>query len=63
MKGYMEACHVRYRPADIGCTRDEVRETLDRITEPVGEGSPENWFHKRTLDDATFERMMAAIEA
>ncbi len=63
MKGYMDACHVRYRPADIACTRDEVRETLDRINEPVGAESPENWFHKRTLDDATFERMMAAIEA
>ncbi len=63
MKGYLEACRVRYRPADIGCTRDEVRETLDRINEPVGADSPENWFHKRTMDDAMFERMMAAIEA
>ena len=63
MKGYLEACRVRYRPADIGCTRDEVRETLDRINEPVGADSPENWFHKRTMDDAMFEPMMAAIEA
>jgi glycerol-1-phosphate dehydrogenase [NAD(P)+] len=62
-KRLLDSCGVRYRPAEIGCTRAEVRATLERISEPVGPDGPENWFHRRTLDDETFDAMMTAIES
>ena len=57
------AATVRYRRAEIGCPRAEGRATLERISEPVGPDGPENWFHRRTLDDETFDAMMTAIES
>jgi len=63
-KVLLDACQVRYRPSDIGCTWDEVKAVLGRINELHDRlGSPPNWFHHRTLDDTSFERMAAAIDA
>lgn len=62
-KALLDACRVRYRPGEIGCTATEVHEVLERINEPTGEARPENWFHHRRLDDEAFARMMAAIES
>lgn len=62
-KALLESCGVRYRPSEIGCTLAEVRETLDRINEPVGPAGPENWFHRRQLNARNFDAMMATIEA
>ena len=62
-KSMLDACHTRYRPGDIGCTVQEVRQVLDRITE-AGEHMvfTRNWFHVNEMDDATFDAMMGAIE-
>jgi len=62
-KALLDSCRVRYRPAEIGCTLAEVRATLDRINEPVGPIAPENWFHRRSLNDKQFDAMMATIES
>ncbi len=62
-KALLDSCRVRYRPEEIGCTLAEVRETLDRINEPVGPVAPENWFHRRSLNDKKFDAMMATIES
>ena len=62
-KALLDSCRVRYRPAEIGCTLAEVRATLDRINEPVGPIAPENWFHRRSLNDKQFDAMMATIKS
>ncbi len=63
-KSMLDACRVRYRPSDIGCTWDEVKAVIGRLNELHDKlGNPPNWFHHRTLDDASFDRMVAAIEA
>lgn len=63
-KALLDACQVRYRPRDISCTHAEVCEVLGRMNELNDMlGHAPNWFHHRELDDATFARMMAAIDA
>ncbi len=63
-KSLLDACGVRYRPAEIGCTWNEVKATVANINDLHDRlGNPPNWFHHRTLDDASFERMAAAIDA
>ena len=63
-KALLDACQVRYRPAEIGCTWDEVKAVVANINDLHDRlGNPPNWFHHRTLDDASFERMAAAIDA
>lgn len=63
-KALLDSCGVRYRPHDIGCTQDEVRTVLDRINELNDKlGHPKNWFHYHRLSDATFRRMMRAVDA
>lgn len=63
-KALLDLCRVRYRPAEIGCTWDEVKTVIGRINELHDLlGNPPNWFHHRTLSDASFERMAAAIDA
>jgi len=62
-KSMLEKCRTRYLPEDIGCTIDEVRHVLDRITE-AGEHMifSRNWFHVKKMDDARFEGVIGAIE-
>ncbi len=62
-KALLDSCRVRYRPHEIGCTVDEMRATVDQINVVAGEGWPENWFNHHSLDDAGFDRMLAAIES
>jgi len=63
-KALLDACRVRYRPRDIGCTEAEVAEVLDRFNELLDRlGQPQNWFHHRRLAPTAFERMMGAINA
>lgn len=63
VKGLLDACHVRYRPKDIGTTRTEVRQVIDRINDLNDIlGNAKNWFHYRKLDDETFAHMMNRIE-
>ena len=62
-KALLDSCGVRYRPADIGCTQAEVRETLDRINEPGGLPGPDNWFHHRQLNEKDFIVMMSKIDS
>ena len=53
-KALLDLCRVRYRPAEIGCTWDEVKTVLARINELHDLlGNPPNWFHHRTLGDAS----------
>jgi glycerol dehydrogenase-like iron-containing ADH family enzyme len=62
-KAQLESCRVAFRPREIGCTTAEVQQVLARINELNDRvGHPQNWFHHRRLDGATFERMMARIE-
>ncbi len=62
-KALLDTCHVRYRPKDIGTTRVEVREVLNRINELNDIlGNSQNWFHHRKLDDETFNSMIDKIE-
>ncbi|MBM4436382.1 MAG: iron-containing alcohol dehydrogenase [Actinobacteria bacterium] len=63
-KALLDACRVRYRPPEIGCTEAEIRQVLQRFNELSDRlGRPRNWFHLHRLDDATFARMLAAINA
>ncbi len=63
-KQWLDDCRVRYTPADIGCSHEELRTALDRIPAWMEFRSKpwENWFHRHTLDDRYFNRMLAAIE-
>jgi hypothetical protein len=58
-KSLLEACRVRYRPRDLGCTEEEVRYVVDRINERYGSGG--NWFQHHQFDDDAFTRMMDRI--
>jgi hypothetical protein len=59
-----DSCRVQHRPREIDCPVDEVRRMLDRFKELSDCLSrPRNWFHVRELDDDTFCRPMAAIDA
>ncbi|MGH2461384.1 MAG: iron-containing alcohol dehydrogenase, partial [Chloroflexota bacterium] len=63
-KALLDSCGVLYRPRDIGCTDAEVRQVLDRFNDLNDRlGRTRNWFHERELDDPTFTRMMAMINA
>ena len=56
-KALLDLCRVRYRPAEIGCTWDEVKTVIGSINELHDLlGNPPNWFHHHTLSDASFER-------
>ncbi len=63
-KELLDSCGVSYRPSDLDCSWDDVRAVTERMNELHDLlGATENWFHKRELDDATFTRMAAAIDA
>ena len=63
-KELLEACRTRFRPAEIGCTHQEVLEALHQVAAFADlVGHPRNYFHYRGLDRETFDAMMAAIEA
>ena len=63
-KELLEACRTRFRPAEIGCTHQEVLEALNQVAAFADlVGHPRNYFHYRGLDRDTFDAMMAAIEA
>ena len=64
-KAMYDAIGTRYRPADIGCTWDQVRQTLAKITAHIAlMGSDFRvWLHECELDDATFDAMVARVEA
>ena len=63
-KALLEACRTRFRPAEIGCTHQEVLEALNQVAAFADlVGHPRNYFHYRGLDRETFDAMMAAIEA
>ncbi len=63
-KEMLNECRTRYRPAEIGCTREEVLETLNRLADFADlVNHPQNYFHYRCLDRKKFDRMMTAIEA
>ena len=62
-KALLDSCRVRYRPADIGCTAAEVHEAVNQMNVVATDEWPKNWFHHHRLDDAQFERMLAAIES
>ena len=62
-KSLLNKCRTRYRPADIGCTKKEVLDTLQELANFSDLIShPQNYFHHRDMDHETFENMMAAIE-
>ena len=63
-KALLDACRVRYRPADIGCTWDEVKAVLANLNELNDRlGHAQNWFHLHSLSDESFQQMAAAIDA
>ena len=63
-KTLLDACRVRYRPADIGCTWDEVKAVLANLNELNDRlGHAQNWFHLHSLSDESFQQMAAAIDA
>ena len=63
-KAMLEECRTRFRPSEIGCTHQEVLETLNQLTAFADlVGHPRNYFHYRGLDRKTFDAMMSAIEA
>ncbi len=61
------ACGTRFRPAEIGCTWDEVRTTLSRVVEHAEHlkylNWPKNYFHHRSIGVAAFREMAARIDA
>lgn len=63
-KSLLDACQVRYRPADIGCTWDEIRAVLANLNELNDRlGHAQNWFHLNSLSDQSFQQMADAIDA
>ena len=62
-KSLLDACHVRYRPREIGCSLKELREVLGKINEFAGGLPTENWFAHRGMDDKMFHRMVELIDA
>lgn len=63
-KSLLDACRVRYRPSEIGCSWDEVKTVIDRINELNDRlGDARNWFHHRKLDGDSFDSMVAAVDA
>lgn len=63
-KSLLEECRIRFRPTEIGCTYEEVLETLNRLADLADlVGHSRNYFHYRRLDHNTFDAMMTAVEA
>ncbi|MBM4436544.1 MAG: iron-containing alcohol dehydrogenase [Actinobacteria bacterium] len=64
IRSLLDACRVRYRPAEIGVTHGEIRLALDHLNDYLDElGQRQNWFHFHQVDDVTLQAMLAAIEA
>ncbi len=63
-RNMLRACHTRYRPDAIGCTWEQVHQTLQGVRENCDAiGWPETWFHYRDLDPDTFARIVNQIDS
>ena len=60
----LRACGTRYRPDAIGCTWEQVHQTLQGVRENCDAiGWPETWFHYRDLDSDAFARIVNEIDS
>jgi glycerol dehydrogenase-like iron-containing ADH family enzyme len=63
-RGMLDACRMRYRPSQIGCTWAEIRAVLEAIPAHCDFlGWPKTCLHDRPIDDATFDQMVSRVEA
>jgi len=62
-RNMLTACGTRFRPSEIGCTWEQIQQTLHGIRENCDAiGWPPTWFHHRDLDSDTFARIVSQIE-
>lgn len=60
----LKACGTRYKPRQIGCTWEEVREALDAVPEHSDHmGNTETILHRRSVDARTMSEMAERIDS
>ena len=62
-RSWLDACTTRYRPTEIGCSWEEVRQVLQEIPRASEQLLPNhNYFQRHPIGSPTFETLQAAID-
>lgn len=60
----LNACHTRYRPDAIGCTWEQIFQTLQSIRENCDAiGFAPTWLHHQEMDSDTFAKIVNQIDS
>lgn len=63
-RNMLAACGTRFRPNQIGCTWEQIHQTLQGIRENCDAiGWPQTWLHHRELDPDLFARIVSQIDS